>query len=166
LLYALSAQDAKELLHTRRVQGFTVVQAMCDGMFPKWIAPDRLPPSRELMPWTDNNPLTPNEVFFTRMDAIVAAAQEEHMLLLIGVYHVDDVTANRITLANVGAWTRWLANRYKDAPGIIWTMYSPLDPSSFPMGQLPGCAASGGGRVISAIARVVAADPGSKRSDR
>jgi len=40
LLYALSAQDAKELLHTRRVQGFTVVQAMCDGMFPKWIAPD------------------------------------------------------------------------------------------------------------------------------
>jgi hypothetical protein len=133
LLYALSAQDAKKLLHARRVQGFTVVQAMCDGMFPKWIAPDRLPPSRELMPWTDNNPLTPNEAFFTRMDAIVAAAKEEHLLLLVGVYHVDDVTANRITLANVGAWTRWLANRYKDAPNIIWTMYSPLDPSSFPI---------------------------------
>jgi uncharacterized protein DUF4038/collagenase-like protein with putative collagen-binding domain len=133
LLYALSAQDAKELLHARRVQGFTVVQAMCDGIFPKWIAPDRLPPSQELMPWTDNNPLTPNEAFFRRMDAIVASAEQEHLLLLIGVYHVDDVKANRITLANVGIWTRWLANRYKDAPGIIWTMYSPLDSSAFPM---------------------------------
>jgi hypothetical protein len=133
LFYALSAQNAEELLHARRVQGFTVVQAMCDGIFPKWIAPDRLPPPRELMPWTDNNPITPNEAFFARMDAIVAAAEEEHLLLLIGVYHVDDVTANRITLTNVGIWTRWLANRYKHVPGIIWTMYSPLDPSSFPM---------------------------------
>jgi hypothetical protein len=133
LLYALTAKDAKELLHTRRVQGFTVVQAMCDGVFPKWIAPDKLPPSRELMPWMDNNPLTPNEAFFTRMDAIVTAAQEEHLLLLIGVYHLDDIKANRITLANVGAWTRWLAHRYKDAPNVIWTMYSPLDPSAFPL---------------------------------
>src|ERR1700736_760371 len=40
LLYALTAQDARELLHTRRMQGFTIVQAMCDGMFPKWIPPN------------------------------------------------------------------------------------------------------------------------------
>jgi Protein of unknown function (DUF4038)/Putative collagen-binding domain of a collagenase len=133
LLYALTAQDARELLHTRRMQGFTVVQAMCDGMFPKWIPPNRLPPSGEVMPWVNDNPLKPNEAFFTRMDAIVAAAQEEHVLLLIGVYHLDDVKTKRITLTNVGGWTRWLAHRYKDAPNIIWTMYSALDPSSFPM---------------------------------
>jgi hypothetical protein len=101
LLYALTAQDARELL--------------------------------QAMPWVNDNPLAPNEAFFTRMDGIVAAAQEEHVLLLIGVYHLDDVKAKRITLANVGGWTRWLAHRYKDAPNIIWTMYSALDPSSFPM---------------------------------
>src|SRR5437763_957721 len=70
LLYLLSAEDAKALLHARRLQGFTVVQAMCDGLFPKWIAHDKLPPLQELMPWADDNPRTPNEAFFTRMDAI------------------------------------------------------------------------------------------------
>src|SRR3569833_3282844 len=85
------------------------------------------------MPWADNNPLTPNEAFFTRMDAIVRAAQEEHLLLLIGVYHLDDIKTNRITLANVVEWARWLAHRYKDAPNVIWTMYSSLDSSAFPM---------------------------------
>ena len=88
---------------------------MCDGIFPKWVHPDKLPPVDQLMPWRDDNPLTPNEAFFKRMDAIVAAAQENHQLLLIGVYHVDDVSAKRVTSANVGGWTRWLANRYKNA---------------------------------------------------
>ncbi len=133
LFYALTTENAKELLHARSEQGFTVVQAMCDGLFPKWIPPEKLPPRRELMPWVNDNPLTPNEAFFTRMDSIVAAARAEHLILLIGVYHLDDVKAKRITLANVGVWTRWLAHRYKDAPNIIWTMYSALDPSSFPM---------------------------------
>jgi hypothetical protein len=85
------------------------------------------------MPWANDDPRTPNEAFFTRMDAIIAAAQEEHLLLLIGVYIVDDVKAKRITLANIGVWTRWLAYRYRNAPNIVWTMYSPLDPESFPL---------------------------------
>jgi hypothetical protein len=67
------------------------------------------------------------------MDAIVAASQEEHLLLLIGVYDTEDVKAKRITVANVGAWTRWLALRYRDAPNIIWTMYSSLDPRLLPL---------------------------------
>lgn len=133
LLYLLSAEDAKALLHARRLQGFTVVQAMCDGIFPKWIAHDKLPPLQELMPWANDNPRTPNEAFFTRMDAIIAAAQEEHLLLLIGVYSAEDVKAKRVTLANIGAWTRWLAHRYKDVPNIVWTMYSALDPESIPL---------------------------------
>src|SRR5882724_13204498 len=43
----------------------------CDGLFPKWIAHDKLPPLQELMPWANDNPQTPNEAFFTRMDAII-----------------------------------------------------------------------------------------------
>jgi len=136
LFYVLTVQEAKELLQARKAQGFTVVQAMCDGLFPKWIAEDKRPGLGELMPWSNDNPLTPNEAYFRRMDAIVAAAQEEHLVLLIGVYHLEDVEAKRITLANIGSWTRWLAHRYKDAPNIIWTMYSSLDPSSSPMVQV------------------------------
>jgi hypothetical protein len=85
------------------------------------------------MPWTNYDPRTPNEGFFTRMDAIVAAAREERLLLLIGVYSTDDVKAKRITLGNIGAWTRWLAHRYKDESNIIWTMYSSLDLESRPL---------------------------------
>jgi hypothetical protein len=50
LLYLLAAEDAKALLHARRMQGFTVIQAMCDGIFPTWISHDKLPPLQELMP--------------------------------------------------------------------------------------------------------------------
>jgi hypothetical protein len=135
LFYLLTVQDAKDLLQARKAQGFTVIQAMCDGMFPKWGPADKRPPLDQLMPWLDDNPLTPNEAFFRRMDAVVAAAQKNHQLLLIGVYHADDVSAKRITSANVGGWTRWLANRYKNAPNIIWSMYSAPEASSIPMVQ-------------------------------
>jgi len=87
------------------------------------------------MPWLNDNPLTPNEAFFQRMDAIVAAARENQLLLLIGIYHLEDVEAKRITITNVGVWTRWLAYRYKDAPNIVWTMYSTPQASSMPMVQ-------------------------------
>jgi hypothetical protein len=135
LLYLLTVQDAKDLLQARKAQGFTVIQAMCDGIFPKWIPADKRPPSDQLMPWLDGNPLRPNEAFFKRMDAIVAAAEENHQLLLIGAYHADDVATQRVTIANIGAWTRWLAHRYKNAPNIIWSMYSAPEASSIPMVQ-------------------------------
>ena len=135
LFYLLTVQDAKDLLRARKAQGFTVVQAMCDGMFPKWIPADKRLPLEELMPWLNDNPLTPNETFFKRMDAVVAAAEENRQLLLIGVYHDEDVKAKRITSENVGAWTRWLAHRYKDAPNIVWSMYAAPEASSVPMAQ-------------------------------
>lgn len=133
LLYALSTTDAQDLLRARKAQGFTVVQAMCDGLFPSWIPENVRLPAAELMPWMHDDPRAPNEAFFQRMDQIVAAARENAQLLLLGVYHVEDVQNKRITLENVGDWTRWLAHRYRDQPNIIWTMYSPLDPSGFAM---------------------------------
>ena len=133
LFYLLTVQDAKDLLRARKAQGFTVIQAMCDGLFPKWIPIDKLPPSDALMPWLNNNPLTPNEAFFKRMDAIVASAKENRQVLLVGVYHLEDVQTKRITINNVSAWTRWLAHRYKDVANIVWTMYAAPDASSAPM---------------------------------
>ena len=44
LFYLLTVQDAKDLLQARKAQGFTVIQAMCDGIFPKWVAAEKLPP--------------------------------------------------------------------------------------------------------------------------
>jgi hypothetical protein len=135
LLYALTVPEAKGLLTMRKAQGFTVIQAMCDGLFPKWIPSELLPPSDTLMPWLNDNPLTPNEAFFRRMDAIVSAAQENQQVLLIGVYHLDDIETKRITSTNISEWTRWLAHRYRNSPNIIWTMYAAPDSSSVPMVQ-------------------------------
>lgn len=133
LLYALSATDAKDLLRARKAQGFTVVQAMCDGLFPSWIPESARLPAGEIMPWLHDDPLAPNEAFFRRMDEIVAAAGENRQVLVIGVYHLEDTEKKRITLENVSGWTRWLAHRYRDRPNIVWTMYSALDPSAFPV---------------------------------
>lgn len=40
--------------------------------------------------WSNNNPLSPDENYFKRTDAIVAAADEEQIVLVVGVYHAAD----------------------------------------------------------------------------
>src|SRR3974390_2849263 len=73
--------DAKELLQQRRKQGFNAFQVMVTGV----------PPESSKLPgplaWLDNNPLTPNEEYFKRVDAIVTEAGECGAILVIGVYH-------------------------------------------------------------------------------
>lgn len=133
LFHLLTASEATELLRARKAHGFTVIQAMCVGIFPEWIARNKMPPWGDLHAWLDDNPLTPNEAYFRRMDEIVAAAQREGLLLVIGVYHAKDVEAKRITLENVRVWTRWLAARYRHAPNIVWSMYPHAEAASFPM---------------------------------
>jgi hypothetical protein len=115
LTHFLTADDAAALLHARKKQGFTVIQVMATGVFPEWNLQQKVRAPADLRAWLDGDPLAPNEVFFARMDRIVAAAKKECLLLVIGVYHAKDVEAGRVTLANVGPWSRWLAARYKNA---------------------------------------------------
>jgi len=71
-------------------------------------------------PWTDNNPLTPNEPYFQNVDAVVQAARERNLVISMTMYHQRYRT--RIAVDNARAWAKWLAQRYKAIPNIVWSM--------------------------------------------
>jgi hypothetical protein len=133
LFHLFSVADAKELLLDRHKQGFTVIQVMVTGVYPEWDASKGMKPWKEQQAWLDNNPLTPNEEYFKRVDAIVAAAEENGIILVLGVYHAKDNDFNRINASNVKVWARWLSQRYKNAKNIVWSMYPHADSASEPV---------------------------------
>jgi len=131
LFHLFTPQDAQTMLERRRDQGFNVVQVMATGLyFAEWEATKGLKPWNAAPAWLGDNPLTPNEDYFKRVDEIVAMAARHHMVLVIGVYHAADQEKGRITLQNAGPWARWLAQRYKHASNIVWSMYPHAAPES------------------------------------
>jgi hypothetical protein len=133
LFHLFSVADAKELLLDRRNQGFNVIQVMVTGVYPEWGASKGMKPWNEQQAWLNNNPLTPNEEYFKRVDAIVAAAEQDGIVLVLGVYHAKDNDFTRINASNVRVWARWLAQRYKNAKNIVWSMYPHAEPASEPV---------------------------------
>jgi hypothetical protein len=133
LFHLFSAPDARTLLQRRRDEGFNVIQVMVTGVYPEWGAMKRMTPWKDSQAWLDNNPLTPNEDYFKRVDAIVAMAAESEMVLVIGVYHSVDQDKGRINLQNAEPWARWLAQRYRHARNVVWSMYPHAVASSEPV---------------------------------
>jgi hypothetical protein len=133
LFHLFSVADAKELLLKRRDQGFNVIQVMVTGVYPEWGASKGMKPVTGPTAWLDNNPATPNEEYFKRVDAIVAAADEYGIILVLGVYHGKDNDFARINARNARTWGRWLGQRYKNAKNIVWSMYPHAEPASEPV---------------------------------
>jgi hypothetical protein len=96
---------------------------MVTGVYPEWDAMKGVKPVKESLAWLDGNPLTPNEDYFKRVDEIVEKAADDGMVLVIGVYHAADQDKGRINLQNAGPWAKWLAQRYKHAKNVVWSMY-------------------------------------------
>lgn len=123
LFHLFAAPDAETLLRERHEQGFNVIQVMVTGVYPEWDSMKGVKPWKESQAWLDNNPLTPNEDYFKRVDFVVEAAARAGMVLVIGVYHAADQDKGRITLQNAKPWGKWLATRYRHAANIAWSMY-------------------------------------------
>ena len=68
-----------------------------------------------------DDPATPNDAYFRNVDRVVEAAGQRGLILVLGVYH--QVQRERITPANARPYARWLAERYAEAPHVVWTMY-------------------------------------------
>src|SRR5580700_3662860 len=133
LFHLFSVEDAKTFLLDRRKQGFSAIQVMVAGVYPEWRASKGLQPFDAEPAWLDNNPLTPNEAYFKRVDAIVAAAEQDGIVLVVGVYHAKDCDFGRINATNARMWARWLARRYKNAKNIVWSMYPHAEQASEPV---------------------------------
>ena len=126
----LTANDARALLTERKKQGFNVIQVMVTGVYPEWGAMTGMKAWEGMKAWKNDDPLTPDEKYFNKVDSIIAIADQLDIILVAGVYHARDCDAGRITAMNIRQWAAWFASRYKHAGNIIYTMYPHAEPAS------------------------------------
>ncbi len=111
-----TVEDAAAVLERRKAQGFSAVQIMITG------EGDGTKPNLDgETPWVGNDPATPNDAYFRVADAVVEAAGRIGMVLVLGVYHKTQLETFPIEKAR--AYARWVAERWPDAPHVIWTVY-------------------------------------------
>jgi hypothetical protein len=122
LFHRLNKAETERYLENRRAKGFTVIQAVAlaelDGL--------NTPNAEGNKPLIDNDPLKPNEAYFTHVDWVIKKAQEKG--IFIGLlptwgdkvdkrWGAGPVIFNR---ENAYKYGQWIAGRYKNYPNIIW----------------------------------------------
>ncbi|MCL2059652.1 MAG: glycoside hydrolase family 140 protein [Oscillospiraceae bacterium] len=118
--------ELKAYFAKRREQGFTVAHIMLP-----WTMFDGSEESRkaqaipdELPLWHNDDPASPNEAYFEKLDEVIGIAADHGILLTIlpngggSGTHVD--YKKIITMDNVRAYGKWLGRRYRDEPNIVW----------------------------------------------
>ena len=122
LFHRLNKTDTEKYLENRREKGFTVIQAVAlaelDGL--------NTPNMEGEKPLFNNDPTKPNEKYFAHVDWVIKKADEKG--LFIGLlptwgdkidkkWGVGPVIFNK---ENAFSYGKWIGNRYKDFPNIIW----------------------------------------------
>jgi hypothetical protein len=126
LYRSFSVADARAIMEHRKGQGFSVALVMLIGH-----EPDPMPNLNGDFPWLDSDPARPNEKYFEHVDAVMEIACELDLIQVLGVYHK---TQDRCyDLERARAFARWIANRYRDLPQIIWSMYPEAKRQYLPM---------------------------------
>lgn len=107
--------EARTTLQKVKGKGFAFVQAMLMG-----VGDGTQPNVYGEKPWINNNPLTPNEAYFRNVDSVIQAARENDLVFSVTLFHQR--YRKYITLGNARAWAKWVAQRYKHVPNIVWSM--------------------------------------------
>ena len=108
-------EEARTIIEHTKNRGFIFIQAMLMG-----VGDGTKSNVYGEKPWENDNPLTPNEAYFKTVDSVIQIARENNIIFSITLYHQR--YRKRITLENARAWAKWLAQRYKDVPNIVWSM--------------------------------------------
>ncbi len=107
--------EVRTTLERVKGNGFVFVQAMLMG-----VGDGTKPNVYGQKPWINNDPLTPNEAYFKNVDSVIRIARENNLVISVTLYHQR--YRKYITIKNARAWAKWLAQRYKDVPNIVWSM--------------------------------------------
>ena len=59
------------------------------------------------------------KTYLKNVDAVLQIAREDDLVISMTVYHQR--LRKSITANNARAWAKWLAQRYKDVPNIVWS---------------------------------------------
>ena len=124
LFHRLNKPETEKYLEDRRSKGFTVIQAVVlaelDGL--------NVPNAEGERPLIGNDPSKPNEAYFRHVDWVVEKAREKGMF--IGMLPTWGDKWNKkwgvgpeiFTPENAYQYGKFLGERYKDQPNIIWIL--------------------------------------------
>jgi hypothetical protein len=125
LFSRLDRAEAERYLEDRRAKGFTVVQVMVlhaaddVNIYGRPALIDRDPTRPAVTPGRD--PAKDGEYdFWDHVDWIVDRAAEKGLYVGMVASWGSVVRGGQITEANVEAYARFLAERYRDRPNIVW----------------------------------------------
>jgi hypothetical protein len=75
--------------------------------------------------WLNNDPSTPNEAYFKRVDAIVNYAVQRGLMVRIGMLHNSQL--QYMSNGRGKAYAKFVAARYKDLPNVFWSLHGNVD---------------------------------------
>jgi hypothetical protein len=108
-------EEARLIIESVKRNGFNLIQVMVAGVG------DGTPPNiAGEKPWLDDNALTPNPAYFQHVDMAIQSARENNVIISLTLYHQR--WRKIITAENARSWAKWLAERYRDIPNIVWSM--------------------------------------------
>jgi hypothetical protein len=108
-------EEADLILEKTARTGFAFAQVMLLG-----VGDGTQPNAYGERAWLGDDPLRPNEAYFRNVDAVVEAARKRSVIISMTVFHQR--YRAHITTRNGRAWARWLAQRYREVPTIVWSM--------------------------------------------
>lgn len=126
LCCGLPPDDMRAVVEDRREKGFSVLQVMLTG-----VGDGTKLNYAGRRPWRNDNPDTPDELYWEHVDATVELAREVGLVLALGVHH--QLHEPRITVANARRYARWVSDRYREAPHVVWAMYPKAEAASVPV---------------------------------
>jgi hypothetical protein len=126
LFAVLTRGDTELYLENRRAKGFSVIQAVVVmGYHLEWNKAN----AYGHRPFVDGDPAQPDaagtENFWTHVDFVVESAAEKGMYMALLPSWGSFITGEggdkvSFTAENAVTYARWIAERYKDCPNIIW----------------------------------------------
>jgi hypothetical protein len=124
LFHRLNLTEIKEYLDNRTAKGYTVIQAVVlaefDGL--------QIPNQYGELPLKNLDPKQPNEKYFEVIDSTIHMATQRNLFVGLLPTWGDKVTNNWgagpviFDSLNAYVYGKWIGNRYKNEPNIIWIL--------------------------------------------
>jgi len=124
LFHRLKKEEIEKYLDNRSQKGFNVIQAVILAEFDGLKKPNQYGE----LPLIDLDPAKPNEKYFELVDWTVQQAMKKNMFMgllptwgdkVIKMWGQGSIIFNE---ANAYVYGKWLGNRYKEYPNIIWIL--------------------------------------------
>jgi chitodextrinase len=137
LIAQLSLADAQAYLHDRASRGFNLILV---NLIEKRFASKAPNNSSNVAPFTTPGKFTtPNASYFAHADAVISYASQKGITVLLDPLYLGWECGDQgwcpevqaASLSDMRAWGRYLGNRYRNFPNIVWLIGADANPFSY-----------------------------------